>query len=506
MLRTKLILLVLCALTVSVASSQKTYFKTIKPIESLVNSGRSLTIDNDYIHIASKVICSNSLDTVICLGVSKHDEFGELIWSDSYNWSGTVNSKGITVRNDSIFVVGHKYPGISNQYYTILILNNGGDSIFCEKIDMTNDLLGEIYSNGFVLSGKDIYIFGQTNETSDYTSIMRVVKFNILNATHEIYDFKTPFALYYPGWDMEEDSDGNLLIFNEIYGIEPRNTSVREILKITKEGEVLQRLYSEDTGKDTDIRNEFVLLDNGTYFFIDHVKAEFGGTQIPRLINMDTDGSVIWSYEFPFYNQFADEGRVRVSEVIKTINGDIVLTGWRQRSNELGKGYDIWLMRVSPDGDILWEKNYNTPDDLSENQYHYYFPTDVQEFADGSILVMAGSSHDDDITLLRVDANGCIDEYGCETDVLLDTSSPSIDIDNNVVLAPNPTQGVFTINLDQRLSGVYNTYNLAGELVDTKTFDSKESLSFDYSHLQSGLYNIVLSTDDGRIVKKVIID
>ena len=120
--------------------------------------------------------------------------------------------------------------------------------------------------------------------------------------------------------------------------------------------------------------------------------------------------------------------------------------------------------------------------------------------------MMASSFHDDDITLLRVDANGCIDEYGCETDVLLDTSSPSIDIDNNVVLAPNPTQGVFTINLDQRLSGVYNTYNLAGELVDTKTFDSQESLSFDYSHLQSGLYNIVLSTDDGRIVKKVIIE
>jgi hypothetical protein len=486
--------------------AQDTYFKNISLFGEEFSTAFVIKADSMDFYLSSSTLCIGSeQDSFSCLGISKLDQYADIIWDRTFNWSLSANKASIKLRNDSVFVSGHISPGVGQQVYNFLILNTKGDSLFGKVFDLVNKEYKGVYNNGLVISNDKVYIFGQTSTVNGNYGICTILKYNLTKDTDTLYTYFPEFGEYFPGWDMAVDTDGHLLIFSEIYRIPPGLSSTREILKIDSDGHILRRYYGPDTGRDSQVGNQFLLLKNGTYFYLHHIDLQFNGTDDPQLINMDTSGQIVWTIDFPKHTLSEYTGRVTIREVTEARNGDILLAGSRKRRAALGSGDDIFLMRVSPDGEILWERHYNTAVDLANNEYHHHFARDVQELADGSILLLCLTYHHDQIVLLRVDENGCIADFGCDLDVLLSSEDITIpEPDGHPYFYPNPTYNISRLAFEEEQSGRYTLYDLDGKVMAASEFNHTKEIQIDVSSYQRGMYQVVVKTEKGIFTRKII--
>ena len=103
-----------------------------------------------------------------------------------------------------------------------------------------------------------------------------------------------------------------------------------------------------------------------------------------------------------------------------------------------------------------------------------------------------------EVCVTETTANGCIGSMNCQSiEIISDTKN--LLLKESAILYPNPTSGIFTIQLSKELSlaSVY-IYNTTGVLVlyqNDKEIDIKE--------LPSGVYLVKLETDKGAIFKKI---
>jgi hypothetical protein len=190
-------------------------------------------------------------------------------------------------------------------------------------------------------------------------------------------------------------------------------------------------------------------------------------------------------------------------------SGEIILAGVRRRTHDLGTGNDIYLSKMTVDGHIVWEHFYNAPIDSSSQEYSYYYVQDVQELADKSILVMGGSFHHDQIVILRVDSNGCLDSYDCtRREIILRDGISSRNehdyVGGQLKINPNPTAGFLNIELPEICSGQCWVYNLGGIVVDYLVFYQQDRLSLDLTNEVPGIYFLRVSTDSGIITGKIL--
>lgn len=75
---------------------------------------------------------------------------------------------------------------------------------------------------------------------------------------------------------------------------------------------------------------------------------------------------------------------------------------------------------------------------------------------------------------------------------------------NNVSLFPNPVTENLYINFQDINSGQAYLYNSINELVGSEAFYSSSNITLDLSYLNSGFYYLILDTDSGKSVHKVI--
>jgi hypothetical protein len=184
-------------------------------------------------------------------------------------------------------------------------------------------------------------------------------------------------------------------------------------------------------------------------------------------------------------------------------SGEIILAGVRRRTHDLGTGNDIYLSKMTVDGHIVWEHFYNAPIDSSSQEYSYYYVQDVQELADKSILVMGGSFHHDQIVILRVDSNGCLDNYDCARReiILRDGISNRNEHDyvrGQLKINPNPTAGFLNIELPEICSGQCWVYNTSGVVVEHLMFSQQDKLGLELSNKAPGVYFLQI-TSNGHI-------
>ncbi|MBR5082131.1 MAG: T9SS type A sorting domain-containing protein [Bacteroidales bacterium] len=127
----------------------------------------------------------------------------------------------------------------------------------------------------------------------------------------------------------------------------------------------------------------------------------------------------------------------------------------------------------------------------------------------GNEVDILWNQHEDDMeaTLTVTAENGCTTQPMTMHISLIGYSTSewhSVDFD----LFPNPTEGKINLVLSESLQGkaYIEVYNLLGERMMNKSIGyalKGETLSFDLSHLVSGLYIIKLSTENGSCTKKV---
>jgi len=125
----------------------------------------------------------------------------------------------------------------------------------------------------------------------------------------------------------------------------------------------------------------------------------------------------------------------------------------------------------------------------AETNRIYGVPTNVQEFT---------------IAVSATDAFGLkvSDEY------LLNVKSLNSNISNikidNVIVHPNPTNGIVNINiLGKTVKGKILVTDISGKVIISKNISGKQNV-IDISNFASGLYFINIETDNGTVRKKVI--
>jgi len=505
---TRFLLSILVALCCTKTHSQSTYFKGIELFDGNYSTGPMIELHNGDIYMSGSTIAIQPpADTFLCMHVAKLTTDGEVLWERLFPWTSRGNFNSLICRGDTVFVCGDNVPLVSQQQWHFLMLTTNGDSIMHRKFDYATDSLTSVFTNGMVMSGTDVYMYGQTRTASDNLNRCVIQRYNYASSIDSFLLLQPDTGRYLAAWEAAVDTEGNILLINEVRELTNTNGMAREILKLSPEGHVLDRLYGPRSQFSTSVNSFMLLQSNGNYFFQHHLQNEEGEERdIPMLISMTPSGNFDWILEYEKYWLDDDAGIIEIYRAIEAACGDILLTGRRFRRKNLGTGYDIYLARISPDGDILWEHFYNTIEDPSvPGEYDDYFSFDLVELPDASILVSAFFSKEEQIIWLKVDPDGCLEGYNCGEDIVLtDSFTNATNTSYYHFPYPNPTSKYSTILLRDHHSGSYTVYDAVGQPVRSCSFRQKRSIEIDLSDLQSGTYIVEFVVEDEVFSTKIV--
>lgn len=222
----------------------------------------------------------------------------------------------------------------------------------------------------------------------------------------------------------------------------------------------------------------------------------------PVIYFLSPDGNLLDSIAF--------DGNWRtLSRMYPLANGDLIGCGYAW--SELG--YSGWMIRVSGDGELLWER-YIQDDRLSDEtttEFSNVTETDEGSIVGTGIIRMYGEIRDGGTSVrtwvVKLDADGCLDP-GCTNDTIHLMQPVSIEPNLGSTslefsLSPNPTSTNFTLAISASkrsdLNGLtYSVFTITGQLLTSGIVHSGKTNVASHNW-DPGLY-IVVITQNGRIV------
>lgn len=77
----------------------------------------------------------------------------------------------------------------------------------------------------------------------------------------------------------------------------------------------------------------------------------------------------------------------------------------------------------------------------------------------------------------------------------------------NIAVYPNPSTGIFNLTLPAVFNGNIELFNTLGQKVYDTSFENKQNMVLNLSHLEKGLYILkVVNADEERFEEKMIIN
>ena len=149
----------------------------------------------------------------------------------------------------------------------------------------------------------------------------------------------------------------------------------------------LSQIHLEDSvtfgSEGDDVANDLVVLSDGKLLLVGYTTSFSGelgsskGEEDFLILKLDERLRIIWS------KTYGGSGRDIGEAVLETSDGEIVVVGLTESSDgdvsESDKLGDFWVVKLSPTGELLWEKTFG-----GSSQDHAY---DVVESPSGNILV-----------------------------------------------------------------------------------------------------------------------
>lgn len=177
-----------------------------------------------------------------------------------------------------------------------------------------------------------------------------------------------------------------------------------------------------------------------------------------HLIKLTPEGEIAWEYTFNcFYPDFPKD----VFKVFIANNGDIIGAGVDENYNHPSNPYEYilsgWIFRMSPQGELKWERRI-VDSRFLEIHFGAYFNGGLE--LDNGDLVFTGVVQDTmpegsgpvvnnaDIWVVRTDSMGCLIP-GCGNELQIVTATQDIDVAPRTrpvyLLSPNPAQSHITL-------------------------------------------------------------
>jgi hypothetical protein len=154
-------------------------------------------------------------------------------------------------------------------------------------------------------------------------------------------------------------------------------------------------------GTGEDFGNSVQQTSDGGYIITGRTESYGNGESDVWLIKIDADGNKLWDKTFGYNNY--DSG----SEVRQTSDGGYIIAGVIN-SNGGGRS-DIWVIKTDNDGNMIWNKTFNG----NGHPISHDYGTALDLTSDGCYIVLGGTFTSDetngyDVWLIKIDADGNI--------------------------------------------------------------------------------------------------
>lgn len=442
------LLLLLCITTPILG--QQTFSKIIDiDTNAIRNIIRDFVIIDNHLFTFSVSYCyQGERQYRSCVALTKFNMNGIVIDNIMFDTLDASNCCNDGLTNDgksfimSCYVWGEfNLPGEYDKIST-LKFDTGLQLLNVDKYDEAGHTSSGLRTSGIEVINDDAYLYGSINNITGEPDSVFIIKTDLEgNELNRFYYSYGNSSLQIN--NFQATSDGNFTFILKIKAPPGSNSgfSGYQLMKIDTFGNVLDSFVFED---DTRQPNRLLTTSDGGYVF-SSIQHPFDGVDIFTtgygLINkMDPEMDTLeWSLILP-NDQLVDGRHYRIWDYIEAQNGDIIACGmaYDNTDSELGTGisdknstWNGFIVRISPEGNIVWLHLYKTPNNLLPNEeYGRFRPSNLNkiiELPDGR-LVAAGivfingsqSTALDEfdteafhLWILTVDENGCLAAYDC---------------------------------------------------------------------------------------------
>lgn len=275
------------------------------------------------------------------------------------------------------------------------------------------------YAAGAVVLEDHIYMVGTSKSLQAVSGGLALTKIDA--SGNRIFEIAYGGTTLDIGTNICKTSDGNLLLLGMTSLPTTTGTQVDIfILKVNANGDTLwTKIYGDAT--QFDVAEGLLETDNGDILILGSTYN--GSTNDFKLLRLDGQGNLLWQ---KIYNSpYKDEG----INIAAAENNQYILLGRRQDGDD-----DFYAMKIDGQGNLIWENTYGTP--------QYEQAHSITKTSDGNFLLCGHSSGLDilhNLYLTKITTDGLVlyeKHYGGEKH---DGGTSAIELSNGHLLLAGET-------------------------------------------------------------------
>lgn len=262
-------------------------------------------------------------------------------------------------------------------------------------------------------------------------------------------------------WIAKLDSNGAIL-WEKIYGGSADDLATD--VKQTPDGGFIVCGYT--TSNDLDVTgNHFSEVQNG--FLSDY-----------WIVKLDSSGNIVWQ------KCYGSTGDDEAHSILIDSDGNYVVAGYSSVEDgdvsETNGSWDVWILKINQQGDILWEKNYgggwiDQASSLVKTTDNGYIVAGETYSTDGDVSTSIPEPYVN-FWIVKLSAN---------------TLSSSESTTNTLQIIPNPTTDYLYIENGIETSSKATIFDLAGKKLSEIEYAANQ---IDVRHLSNGMYILTIES------------
>ncbi len=321
--------------------------------------------------------------------VVRVDKFGNKIYSLSLGGTAEDSANAVAELKNSFVIVGATRSfGVAEENIYVAKFSKAGELLWQKGYFTDED---DYYQANAIVKTSDteILLAGSENHFGFFSTEMRVYV-NALDAKGEQKSVQR-----YGGSDMDvansiiSTQDGYLLA-----GVTKSSGSGEDayVIKVDKDGDMTwQKRFGY---AHNEVAHQIIQTQEGGYILVGTTASYIQNQQDVYVVKIEADGTVSWQEH---YGSQEDEEGYGIVET----NDGYVIAGYTE--DTLTKSGDVYLLKISKTGSVLWERKYGSDNDDAAKA--------IIKVEDGFVIVgykTSQKSLSKDFYMLKVDENGKI--------------------------------------------------------------------------------------------------
>jgi hypothetical protein len=453
------ILFAMLLLTTLSVSGQITFERTYGGFGMDFGNSVLQTSDNGYILLGSTESFSDSREVYLI----KTDQYGDTLWTKTYNGSTTDFGQSIQQTMDGGYIIcGEK------DLKTLLIkTNDRGDTLWTRTYSGIGHSIEQAPDSGYVVAG--------TTWSNDvrYNMLLYKTKPNGDLIWEKSYGNKRSQYC----WDFKQTFDGGYILVGSTDEI---STSGIYLVRTNSMGDTLWTRTIEGSGFAGGYSLD-ITSDNG--YIIYGYSGNSDGYKF-YLVKTDVNGDTLWSKTY-------ENGNYNSGQVRQTPDGGYIFVASTDKNDFPNKA--VYLVKTDSNGDTLWTRTYKQG-----------CGTGLQITSDGGYIIVGyifglSGEMNNDIYLLKTDMNG----------ITTGIKNRKVNSDISAKSYPNPFNDFVTIEFENSRNISYDLllYTTQGQLKRIIKNITTSKVTLERGDLESGLYIFqILAKKEIYTTGKIIIE